>query len=121
MNGIRLSSDSLDVLIVPERGGKLASILDRRSGFELLYQPRDGYPPLRHGMPFAEGDASGFDDVFPSMEEFWLNPEDKVRRNLPDHGEIWTAGMAVDRVDGDPVKTGEGMYSFVYLVREEEV
>lgn len=104
MNEIRLTGGSLSALVLPERGGKLASIREKRSGFELLYQPRGDYAPLRQGMPFSEGDASGFDDVFPSMGEDWFLPASGKTLNLPDHGEIWTAGMEVDEADNRSVR-----------------
>ena len=103
INGIRLMNETLSVLVCPERGGKLTSIRDLGSQFELLYQPRNGYPPLRTGMSFSEGDASGFDDVFPSMGEAWQRSLSDSVLKLPDHGEIWTARMDVDAVCDDRV------------------
>ncbi len=104
MNGIILSSDSLSVLVFPERGGKLASIREKSGGSELLYQSRGDYPPLSPGMPFSEGDASGFDDVFPSMGEECCFSDAGKNLNLPDHGEIWTARMEVDAADDRSVR-----------------
>ena len=95
MNRIVLENDLLSVEILPERGGKLASIRHRAAGFELLAQPPHGYPPLQPGMPFHLGDASGFDDVFPSM-----GPESSEGIDLPDHGQIWSAPMAAELSDG---------------------
>ena len=63
---LTLTEDAMTLRLLPERGGKAASLQWR--GVELLAQPRgEAYPPLRPDMPFHEGDASGFDDVFPSM------------------------------------------------------
>ena len=65
---------------------KIASIFDPGRHFELLHQPRTGYPPLDPGMPFSEGDASGFDDVFPSMGEQWRHgssPTGDAWRHIP--------------------------------------
>lgn len=103
MKEIRLNNGILSVLIYPERGGKMASIFDLRRHFELLYQPRAGYPPLDPGMPFSEGDASGFDDVFPSMGEQWRHGSGAVIP-LPDHGEIWTSRMVVDETGDHSVR-----------------
>ena len=90
MDMIRLDSEALSVTILPERGGKLASIRHAATGSELLAQPPHGYPPLRPGMPFEQGDASGFDDVFPSMGEDALEGR---WREVPDHGIVWTHPM----------------------------
>jgi len=96
---IELKNDWLRCTVVPQRGGKLTSVLYKPSGFELLAQPRDGcYPPLSPGMPFDRGDASGWDDVFPSM-----GPETVGDAFYPDHGEIWTTRMQPAR-EGDALR-----------------
>lgn len=96
MEAFQLENEVLSVRILPKRGGKIASIYSKKEKFELLYQPRNGYPALKAGMPFSEGDASGFDDVFPSMGETYQGLYTVHFLNLPDHGEIWTSEMSVD-------------------------
>ncbi len=118
MNGIRLKNEYLSVLVYPERGGKTASVSDPRRSFELLYQPREGYPPLRPGMPFSEGDASGFDDVFPSMGEQW-HPDTGSPVSLPDHGEIWTSRMTVEEADAGHVRMRTSGHTFPFLYEKE--
>ncbi len=95
---ITLENDSLIVRILPGRGGKMASLKDRQTGFDVLYRPQGGYPPLEPGMPFDRGDASGFDDVFPSMGESYRGAAWDVPLDLPDHGEVWTSPMDVKSV-----------------------
>ena len=84
-----LENDALRVIVMPQRGGKIASVVHKASGFEALHQPA-AYPALVPGMPFDQGDASGFDDVFPSMGE----------AEMPDHGEIWTSAMQPETEGG---------------------
>ena len=110
---LTLTEDAMTLRLLPERGGKAASLQWR--GVELLAQPRgEAYPPLRPDMPFHEGDASGFDDVFPSMgveELLWQGK----RVTLPDHGRLWsrpmTAEAANDRVT---LRYTDAMLSFAY-------
>lgn len=93
---LALESPDLRILIQPSRGGKTASIVHRRSGFELLAQPpQDICLPLRPGMPFGEAEAAGFDDVFPSMGVETLPDSGLV---LPDHGSLWTGDMAWESI-----------------------
>ena len=92
---IRLSDENLTLRILPERGGKIASMFFHPLSFELAYQPRDGYTPLTPGMRFSDGDSSGIDDVFPSMGETYSGSLADTTLILPDHGEIWTMPMAV--------------------------
>ena len=110
---LTLTEDAMTLRLLPEHGGKAASLQWR--GVELLAQPRgEAYPPLRPDMPFHEGDASGFDDVFPSMgveELLWQGK----RVTLPDHGRLWsrpmTAEAANDRVT---LRYTDAMLSFAY-------
>ena len=87
-----LENDMLRAVILPERGGKTASLFYKPRSFELLAQPKGEYPSLAPGMDFSLGDASGFDDAFPSID-----PEtvDVCGKDIfyPDHGEIWTMDM----------------------------
>ena len=80
-----LENDVLRVILLPKRGGKTVSILYKPMGFELLSQPKEGYPPLAPGMDFSQGDASGFDDAFPSIDQEILMVDGKAVA-YPDHG-----------------------------------
>lgn len=118
---ILLENETHLARLYPLRGGKIGSFLHKPSGFELLQPPKDGYPPLSPGMPFDKGDASGFDDVFPSMGgDGWRTKEGFVP--LPDHGEIWTMPMRARTEDGAVHLTGEGAalpYAYEKTVRLE--
>ncbi len=87
-----LENDILKVVVLPGRGGKTASILHKPKGFELLAQPKGEYPPISSGMDFSKGDASGFDDAFPSIDGGTVMVDGKAIL-YPDHGEIWTMPM----------------------------
>jgi hypothetical protein len=69
------------VEIVPEAGGRIQSVVDRRSDRELLYQ-RNPSP----GDDFLAATTGGWDVLFPN-DEPW--------RGHPDHGRLWTAAFAV--------------------------
>lgn len=116
---IQLRNERVRIRILPERGGKIASVYDLSHAFELLYQPNGEYPPLRPGMAFSDGDASGFDDVFPSMGEKWHDPSVGQDRALPDHGEIWTSSMEVDSVTEKTVRMHTRGQSFPFRYDKE--
>ncbi|MBR4503184.1 MAG: hypothetical protein IKP22_15070 [Clostridia bacterium] len=97
MENTVLQSETLSAVFMPRRGGKLASLVYRPAGMQMLAQPPGAYPPLRAGMPFGEGDASGFDDVFPSMGEAGKEGEWPP---VPDHGMIWTSPMEASYTEG---------------------
>ncbi len=101
-----LENDILKVIVLPKRGGKTASILYKPKGFELLSQPKGEYTLLVPGMDFSKGDASGFDDAFPSIDRETVMVDRKAI-NYPDHGEIWTMPMAAAMGDNSILLDGQ--------------
>jgi galactose mutarotase-like enzyme len=88
---VLLSSDTSSAVILPKRGGKIASFYNKKKNFEFLFQnPKSGYTDAAIGDSFEDFEACGFDDAFPT-----LIPEtvmiDGNPVHYPDHGEIWSA------------------------------
>ena len=116
-SAIVLENETHRAKLYPQRGGKTGSFVEKASGFELLAQPKNGqYSRLYSGMPFSEGDASGFDDVFPSMgvETVTWGSEKRV---IPDHGEIWTSPMQA-RVQGNTAELWCEGRNFPYVYQK---
>lgn len=92
-----LENNCLQVKVVPSIGGKTISIFHKEKQFELLYD-RGGtqLQKSKRGESFESGEASGFDDAFPSIEKENINFQN---HNLfyEDHGEIWTSSMSLDK------------------------
>ena len=88
---LTLENDVLRAIILPSLGGKVASLYQKNKEFELLFQNKeDSYRKPSIYAPFAEFDAAGFDDAFPSIDEGQIKYGDK-EICYPDHGEIWSA------------------------------
>ena len=83
---IVLSEDELSVGVVPELGGKICSILWR--GRELL--ARNPLRPATYGRPYADFDASGFDECLPTIGACAYPEEPWQGIPVPDHGEVWS-------------------------------
>lgn len=90
-DAISLQSDLYEVVILPNRGAKIASILYKPLKLELLSQlPGKKYqskPNPLHG--FTSEDSTGFDDMFPSIlaeEYIWDSGE---TTSIQDHGDVW--------------------------------
>jgi hypothetical protein len=90
-----VTAHDLTALVVPDLGAKIASLTWQ--GRELL--AKNAYKPLRparFAAPYAEFDASGFDECLPTIgpclypEVPWLGVE------APDHGEVWSIPWAWD-------------------------
>ncbi len=96
-----LSSEMLEVAVVPELGGKILSLRDRLSGREWLWAAPDGRGLFRNapGDAFEDGPLAGIDDCTPTVL-----PCEWEGRRLPDHGEVWMT-PATCRVDAGMLST----------------
>jgi hypothetical protein len=82
---IVLESDVARATVLPDSGGRVQHLLDRRSGRELLYVRRGG-----DGTDFGSATTGGWDVLFPN-DEAW--------RGHPDHGRAWNAAFTVEEAD----------------------
>ncbi|MEG2353160.1 MAG: DUF5107 domain-containing protein [Clostridium sp.] len=90
-NSMVLENKALRVVILPEIGGKIASIYHKDKDFELLFQNKaDNYKVPKLYDSFECFDAAGFDDAFPTIDKCKVNYSDK-EVYYPDHGEIWSS------------------------------
>lgn len=102
-NSLKIENEKLKIIIVPELGGKIASVIKKNKDFEFYFQHKENEfmkPELYSN--FAEFDASGFDDCFPSVDSGAVSVNGKIIR-YPDHGEIWSKKMTY-KIDGDFLK-----------------
>jgi hypothetical protein len=95
----RMSDGIARIEVLPELGGKISSLTHLPSGLELLFRSSRPLRPRSTGDSFADHDASGWDECFPSIAAEEIEIGGRVAR-LPDHGELWTLPFAARR-DGD--------------------
>ncbi|MCU0664008.1 MAG: hypothetical protein MUC50_16980 [Myxococcota bacterium] len=104
-NALFLENGTLRLCVLPDLGAKIASILHRPSQFEALFQPPTGqYGFPSYGASFAAHDASGADDMFPTIDACRYPGQEHVGVECPDHGELWAVPWSVERM-----KDGEGL------------
>lgn len=90
-HAIKIENDFLSAIVIPELGGKIASIFRKDKEFELLFQNKEQvYKTPKVYASFEDFDAAGFDDAFPTIDKsnVLINGRNVV---YPDHGEIWSA------------------------------
>lgn len=105
LQSVRLESECLDVRVVPEIGAKIVSLRDKGTGREWMWT--DPSRPLRRaqaGHKFADYDISGMDECFPTIGACTYPDGEYAGRDLPDHGEVWTAPWRW-RVNGTALET----------------
>ena len=89
--GVALRGEQLDVVVLPRRGAKIASLRYRPTGREWLAQPagelRD---PPGYGSAFTGTEMFGWDEMLPTIDGSSYPDGEYRGAPLPDHGEVWT-------------------------------
>lgn len=90
---VRLTSGRCSVAVIPELGAKIVSLTDHQTSREWMWHPPG---PLRlwrnaEGEPFLRSTFVGADECIPT-----ISPCSQNGRELPDHGEVWSAGWKLD-------------------------
>ena len=88
---IALHSEDLEVVVLPRRGAKIASLRERPGGREWLEQPAGqlGRPP-DYGSAFTDAGLFGWDEMLPTITATSYPDGEHEGAPLPDHGEVWT-------------------------------
>ena len=85
---LSLSEKDWEVQVIPDLGAKISSI--RWRGRELLAaNPRKPLRRAQYAAGYAEYDASGFDECFPTIGPCLYPAYPWAGTQLPDHGELW--------------------------------
>jgi len=97
---VLLESKTLKAVFLPEDGAKLASLIRRADGKELMaVKSGENYRVLRYDGSYVDAECSAFDDMFPTVDPYV--PQDGVYRGVeyPDHGEMCRIPYAVSISD----------------------
>ncbi len=103
MPALALESEALRVVIVPQMGAKIVSLLDKCGACEWLVGPMPGRTvrPVAYAAPFVEQDMAGWDEMFPTILACtYPGPGPQHGVALPDHGEAWSLPWEVIRAEG---------------------
>lgn len=95
---IELYNKKIRVVILPQIGGKIASLYHKEKEFEFAFQNKENiYKRPKLYSSFPEFDAAGLDDAFPTIDQCTVNYHGK-EVIYPDHGEIWTSSFQVESI-----------------------
>lgn len=90
VSGISCETDTLRAIFLPAYGGKLVSLVCKRTGREFLAQnnANDKYAVLSYNGDYCASESSGFDDMFPTIDEIPYPWEPWKGSSTCDHGEV---------------------------------
>jgi galactose mutarotase-like enzyme len=108
---ITIENECLRAQFLPGQGAKLASLLYKPLGFEMLVQRPDPHYLLQpFDGDYVAGECSGLDDMFPTIDACYYDRYPWAGTKMADHGEVWS--LPWEAVIGD-----EGIRFSVYGVR----
>ncbi|WP_219838394.1 hypothetical protein [Paenibacillus sp. R14(2021)] len=93
-------NECLRVVVVPERGSRIVSLLDKRTGREWIHRTDRPWEPQRYGMNWDDGDRGGWDEMFPTINPSPCPDVPWQAVLFPDHGEVWCIPWAC-RLEGE--------------------
>jgi len=97
---IVLENATVRAEILPNPGGKLASLICKRTGYEYLVQrPNTVYRDQPFAGVYVDGECSGFDDMFPTIDTCLCENAPWQGVELADHGEVWSLPWDVVSAD----------------------
>lgn len=109
LDGIKLENDYISLVLLPQLGAKIASLIYKPQNFEVLAQPAlNKYIPAEYGDSFAKYDTSGIDDMYPTIDEC-MYPYEGYNEKMPDHGELWSIPWMVEIYDDEIVCRVQGV------------
>jgi len=89
VGAIIMESSALMVQFLPEFGGKMASLMCKKTGREFLVQAKNTeYKRLKYDGDYCAAECSGFDDMFPTIDRCFYDSYPWKGAEIPDHGEV---------------------------------
>ncbi|MCC3373241.1 hypothetical protein [Cohnella sp. REN36] len=83
-------TERLALTVIPALGGKAISLVNVATGREWLWRSGKPLGNEGYGSPFANGDESGWDEMFPGIDACAYPESPWQGRAVPDHGEVWS-------------------------------
>jgi hypothetical protein len=88
---IVLENSRIRAEFIPDPGGKLASLINKETGYEYLVQRKnEKYRDQPFDGVYVDGECSGFDDMFPTIDVCHYENKPWEGIKLADHGEVWS-------------------------------
>lgn len=111
---IRIENEKLSLVCIPELGGKIASIVNRKNDFDCAFvNPYTGIVKYPYNAAYSTSDC-GFGELLPSIGVGMYTEGPWKGTPLPDKGELWTQGFETE-IDGEDLIQRAYGVRFPYL------
>ncbi len=118
---LTIESETIAAQFLPGVGAKLCSLIYKPTGTELLVQrPAPEYRLARYdGDYVADGECSGLDEMFPSIDRCFYEAYPWRGTPIPDHGEVWSIPWEciITRSGRSPTEPDDCLHFATYGVR----
>lgn len=117
-DAVFIENETLKTTILPGWGSKLVSLIYKPLEYELLWQnPGVSYRKTNYGDPYERGEASGFDEMFPTISRCFYESGPWIGIEMPDHGEVWSVPWTYE-IDDDTLLFRVRGVRFPYLLEK---
>lgn len=119
-DAVGLDDGLLEVVIVPEPGGRIVSLRHSASGHEWLIRGQPNHAPS-YGDRYVSPGMGGWDEMVPTIDACaYPVPGVAHGRPIPDHGEAWSRAWTVNTDEGSVTMATSGValpYTLTRTVR----
>lgn len=116
---IVLQNEALRAVLLPELGGKIASLVSLKTGREFLLQhPDRPCRRARYADSMSDYDISGFDECLPTISACPYPEQPFEGVLMPDHGEVWALPWKYEIHGEELVLEVEGVH-LPYVMRRK--
>lgn len=89
IEAIECETQTIKAVFLPKNGCRLQSVVDKQSGKEFMALDSDPiFKPQFLGGNYVEGDVSGCDDMFPTIDPMSFDFGERKGKEYPCHGEV---------------------------------
>lgn len=120
VDSVVLENKTYRVEILPDPGGKMVSLIDRKNDYEFFVQKE--WSEYRKGAfagSYVEAECSGFDDMFPTIDECQYENEPWKGTVLADHGEVWSLPWQILAENEQSLKLSVHGIRFPYILEKQ--
>lgn len=89
IDALTMTSAQYSLTVAPQLGGKIVSLVNRKSKREVLSRTNIAHRPRRYGDTFEDYERDGADECFPTVEGCPYPVYPWGGADIPDHGELW--------------------------------